>query len=72
MAEEQRDDQVIETPEELAARQRREAETRKTAEGVAAAGASAAGCLGVALMPWTVIIIIVIIVVIFAIVRHGH
>jgi glycerate kinase len=69
---EERDDQVIETPEELAARQAREAETRDTAKGLATAGAGAAGCLGVALMPWTIIIIILIFVVIWAVIRHGH
>ena len=69
---EERDDQVIETPQELADRQRREAESRETAKGLGAAGAGLAGCLGVALMPWTIIIIVVIIVVIFAVIRHGH
>ena len=68
MAEErdERDDQVIETPQELEERNRREAEARKNAEGVVAAGATGLGCLGVALMPWTIVIVILIIVVIVA------
>ena len=69
---EERDDQVIETPQELADRQRREAEARDTAKGLASAGAGAAGCLGVALMPWTIVIIILIFVVIWTVLRHGH
>jgi hypothetical protein len=70
MADEERDDQVIETPQDVAERNRREADASETAKGIASAGAGAAGCLGVALMPWTVIIIILIIIVIIAVIRH--
>ena len=64
MAEE--DSGITESPEERAARERREEEAKKTAEGVAAAGATGLGCLGVALMPWTIIGLILLIVVIVA------
>jgi hypothetical protein len=64
MAEE--DSGITETPEEREERARREAELKKNAEGVAAAGATGLGCLGVALMPWTIVIILLIIVVIVA------
>jgi hypothetical protein len=64
MAEE--DSGITESPEEREARAQRDEEAKKTLEGAAAAGATGLGCLGVALMPWTVIGFILLIVLVVA------
>jgi hypothetical protein len=65
MAEEE-DSGITETPEELAARKKRDEDATKAAEGVVAAGATGLGCLTIATAPWSIFVIILIIVLIFA------